>query len=329
MHGGRRSPRWGSVLGAFAAAVIGLATGVAFADDGHVEQGGAERFKPNPEVLSAPFLEYPIYGCADTVMVQGFELHAELQIFVDGNLTPSGVDTDGLDSSGQIVKVSAPFTVGQTVTAKQVKGGFSSKASNTVIVTDYQSDYPNGLPQPQINPAACLDCGAAVGVSSVIPGSNWTVYAQDPTGGGNFGPKMPIGTGVGVSYAFVTPNFKTGQCITVQAKMCTDTSQPSPDQIVKADPGTIPPPTVNPPHKGAETVNVWGPSGPSGSDWSLLDGATLTVTAVSERRPRRRSADNPRRAEGRRWASVPRCPAAALKCGQPRRYARPARTARK
>jgi outer membrane protein assembly factor BamB len=244
------------------------------ADDGHVEQGAGGRFKPNPEVVSAPILEHPIYGCADTVIVRGFAPHATLQIFVDGNATPSGVYTDATDPSGQVVKVAPPFTIGQTVTAKQVKGGVPSKASNTVTVTDYKADYPNGLPQPQISPAACFDCGAAVGVSSssVIPGSNWTVFAQDPTGGGNYGPKTPVGSGVGYSYAFVSPHFKTNQKITVQAQMCTDKSQPSEAQIVKPDPGTIPEPTVDKFYQGADTVTVWGPGG-----GNLLDGATLTV----------------------------------------------------
>jgi outer membrane protein assembly factor BamB len=256
----------------FIVAPILAAPGLTRADDGHVEQGAGDRFKPNPEVLSAPILQHPIYGCADTVVVMGFVKHAELQIFVDGNIMPSGVDPDGKDPSGQVVKVSIHFMVGQTVTAKQVKGGFPSKASNTVTVTDYKADYPNGLPQPQINPATCWDCGAAVGVSSVIPGSNWTVFAQDPTGGGSYGPKTAVGSGVGNSYAFVSPHFKTKQRITVQSKMCTDTSQSSEAEIVKSDPGTIPEPTVDPFYQGADSVAVWGPGG-----GNLLDGAALAV----------------------------------------------------
>jgi outer membrane protein assembly factor BamB len=275
MQKGRRRPRWAGALSAFFLVVPILCVPVQTrADDGRVEQGAGSRFKSNPEVVSAPILEHPIYGCADTVIVKGFAPHATLQIFVDGNITPSGVYSDATNPSGQVVKVSMPFTVGQTVTAKQVKAGVSSKASNTVTVTDYKADYPNGLPQPQIDPATCLDCGAAIGVSSssVIPGSNWTVFAQDPTGGGNYGPKTAVGSGVGYSYAFVSPHFKTKQRITVQSQMCTDKSQPSEAQIVKPDPGTIPEPTVDKFYQGADTVTVWGPGG-----GNLLDGATLTV----------------------------------------------------
>jgi hypothetical protein len=273
MQKGGRRPRRAGVLSALFFAVPILCLPVQTrADDGHVEQGAGGRFKPDRDVVSAPILQHPIYGCADTVVVMGFAPHATLQIFVDGNTMPSGTYTDATDPKGQVVKVATPFNVGQTVTAKQVKAGVPSKASNTVTVTDYRKDYPNGLPQPQIDPATCLDCGAAVGVSSVIPGSNWTVFAQDPTGGGNYGPKTPVGSGVGYSYAFVSPHLQTNQRITVQSQMCTDKSKPSEAQIVKPDPGTIPEPTVDKFYQGADTVAVWGPGG-----GNLLDGATLTV----------------------------------------------------
>jgi outer membrane protein assembly factor BamB len=274
MQKGGRRPRRAGVLSALFFAVPILCLPVqARADDGHVEQGAGSNFKPDRDVVSAPILEHPIYGCADTVVVKGFAPHAKLQIFVDGVLTPS-LSPAAPDPSGQVVKVSIHFTVGQTVTAKQVKAGVPSKTSNTVAVTDYKADYPNGLPQPQINPATCLNCGAAVGVAylSVIPGSNWTVFAQDPIGGGNYGPKTAVGSGVGYSYADVSPHFKTDQKITVQSQMCTDKSQPSDGQIVQSDPGMIPEPTVDPFYKGADTVVVAGPGG-----GNLLDGATLTV----------------------------------------------------
>src|SRR5262249_55946872 len=154
-------------------------------------------------------LQHPIYACANTVIVSGFKPHAELQIFIGGDPTPIGIQPNSIDlGSGQLVTVSIHFTVGQVISAKQVVAGVTSQPSNTVTVTDYKTDYPAGLPQPQIDPATCLDCGAAVGVTDVIPGSSWTVSAQDPIGGGAFGPKMSVGSGVGHSYAFVSPHFK-------------------------------------------------------------------------------------------------------------------------
>jgi len=269
----RAGSEWRRQAGWLAMLALGMAllgeTGRVVADDGHVEQGG-ERFKPNPEVLSPPILEHPIYGCADTVVVTGFVPHAELQVFVAGQAAAIGTVINAINPSGQVIKVSMPFTVGQTVWAIQIKGAAKSKRSNIVTVTDYKLDYPNGVPQPSISPATCLDCGAAVGVSNVIPGSSWTVFAETPMGAG-FGPKMPIGSGNGYSYTFVSPKFKTHQRITVQAKMCTDTSQFSQPETVLADP-PIPPPDVQPFFQGADIVVVQGPAG-----ISLLDGATLEV----------------------------------------------------
>lgn len=260
-------------VGLLAILALGMALlggpGKVLADDGHVEQGG-ERFRPNPKVLSAPILQHPIYGCADTVVVTGFVPHAELQVFRAGQVAPIGTFTDAINPGGQVIKVSIPFTVGETVWAIQITAAGKSKHSNIVAVTDYKIDYPNGVPQPSISPATCLDCGAAVGVSNVIPGSSWTVFAENPMGAG-FGPKMPIGTGNGYSYTFVSPHFKTHQRITVQAQMCTDTSQFTAPETVQPDP-PIPPPEVQPFFQGAEIVVVQGPAG-----ISLLDGATLEV----------------------------------------------------
>jgi hypothetical protein len=240
---------------------------------GHVEPSGGDRFKPSPEVVSAPILQHPIYGCADTVVVTGFSPGAELQIFIQGKTAPVGIDHAAVDPSGQVVKVSGALTIGQQVYAIAVKGGVSSKPSNTVVVTDYKLDYRNGLPQPEISPAPCLNCGAAVGVTSVIPGSHWIVYAENPTGGGGFGPKTQIASGDGYSYAFVSPKLSTGQRITVQASMCTDKSQFSaPPQIVQMDPTNIPAPTVDPFYQGATTLVVRAP-GSTG----LLDGAAVNV----------------------------------------------------
>ena len=137
-RGGRRL-RWADALLAFFVGLMLGAPGRAFADDGHVEQGG-DRFKPNPEVLSPPILQHPIYGCADTVVVMGFVPHAELQIFAAGIPTPIGIQPNAIDlGPGQVVKVSAPFTVGQVISAKQVMGGVTSKPSNTVTVSDFRA----------------------------------------------------------------------------------------------------------------------------------------------------------------------------------------------
>ena len=154
---------------------------LALADDGQIGQGG-DRFKPNPEVVSAVILQNPIYACADTVVVKGFVPHAQLLVYVAGTVAPIGTDPDGLYPDGQPIKVSIHFTANQVITAYQVVGDQKGPPSNKVKVKDFEEDYPSGLPQPVIDPATCLDCGEAVGASAVVPGATWTVYAQNPLG---------------------------------------------------------------------------------------------------------------------------------------------------
>ncbi len=244
----------------------------ALSDDGHVVQGG-DRFKPNPEVVSGLILQNPIYQCADTVVVKGFEPHAAIEVFVAGNPNPISTDPNGIDPSGQPVKVSMPFTAGQKVTARQIVSGVKGGPSNQVTVTTFQQDYPAGLPAPVIDPALCLNCGAAVGVGGVVPGATYTVFAETPMGGG-YGPKMKVGGNQDFPYTYVSPKFKTKQRITASQSLCSDVSPASPPQIVQADPAHIPGPVVNPVYPGTDRVVVEGPAGAG-----VLDGATLSVFA--------------------------------------------------
>ena len=110
------APALNCVRFALALLLAAIPSGFALADDGQIEQGG-DRFKPNPEVVSAVILQNPIYACADTVVVKGFVPHAELRIFVTGHLAAIGTDPDGLFPDGQPVKVNIHFTANQMVTA--------------------------------------------------------------------------------------------------------------------------------------------------------------------------------------------------------------------
>jgi hypothetical protein len=252
--------------------LLAMSDGRGFADDGHVEQGG-ERFKQNPTVVSPVILQNPIYACADTVVVKGFKPHAEIEVFLQGNSTPIGIDPDGLYPDGQPVKVTVHFTANQVVTARQVIGGQKGPPSNAVTVKNFQEDYPNGLPQPRIDPATCLDCGAAVGAADVVPGATWTVFAETPTGGGGYGPKAQIGSNQDFPYALVSPPLSMGQRVTIGQSLCTSTSQPSAPQIVQSDPPSIPKVSVDAVFPGADRVTVQGVGG------QVLDGATILVTA--------------------------------------------------
>ena len=119
---------------------------------------------------------------------------------------------------------------------------------------------------------------------------------------------MSVGSGVGYSYAFVSPHFKTDQKITVQSKMCTDTSQPSEGQIVQPDPGTIPEPTVDPFYQGADTVVSFGPGRRQPARW--CDAYSVRQLCDAAEPADRRSGDAGRRADsGHRSRGAGRQPA--------------------
>ena len=253
-------------------AILLLFSCPAFAQDRdpHVQRGGRE-FKNNPEVLSPLILQRPIYACAQTVVVNGYVPNAKIEIFVAGNPAPIG---SGLasESANQPIHVSAPFAVGQVITAVQDVGGVLSKPSNSVTVTSYKDDYPAGLPQPRIAPTPCFECGRAVGIADVIPSASWKVFAEDPKAGGGFSAPVEVGGNADFSYTFVNPPFKKGQRITVQSAICTDKSALSPAEIVQTQPATIPPPVLDAVYEGATIVVARGPGGAP-----LLDGADVRV----------------------------------------------------
>jgi outer membrane protein assembly factor BamB len=251
-----------------------LCVASARADDGQIEKTGGENLKINPEVVSQPILTDPIYACASSVVVRGYAHDAKLEIFVAGDPSSIGTGT-GTDPNQQTVNVSPAFMNGQSVTAIQIYKGVKSKPSNAVVVKDFTVDYPAGLPQPRVSPAAQFECGQAVGAADVVPGAWWKAYAEDPKMGGGFDPPVQIGGNHDFSYTFVSPALKKGQGIRIQSGLCTSTSKFSDRQIVALDPPGLPPkPIVEPPVvEGADIVVV---SGPAASP-SLLDGAAIEV----------------------------------------------------
>ena len=230
-----------------------------------------DNLKEDRSYLSPPVLQYPIYACASSVVVQGFVPGAKIDVFADGAPTPIGSMQTWL-SSGQLVSVNISFTAGQKITAKQTFDGATSNPSNEVTVTSHTEDYPNGLPTPRIAPTPCYDCGRALGIVDVVPGSWVKIFMERARAGGGFDPVAQIGSTIGGSYAIVGTPFTRDSRVHVVSGICTDTSPPSPVEIVQAEPATIPAPTLDPVHEGVQIVVVRGPSGTN-----PLNGATLDV----------------------------------------------------
>ena len=224
-------------------------------------QRGGQAFKNNPQVLSPPVLQRPIYECAQTVVINGYVPNAKIQIFVAGNPTPVGRAV-ATETSGQPIQISIPFTLGQTVIAVQSFDEVDSKPSNAVTVTSHMGDYPNGLPQPRIEPAPCYECGRTVGVADVIPGAWWKVFAEDPMEGGGFSVPVEVGASADSSHTLLNSPFKKGQRITVQSGICSKKSDISRPEIVLPQPGVLSPPILaNTVYEGGDVVVATGPGG--------------------------------------------------------------------
>ena len=242
--------------------------------DQHVKKG-SEKFRDNPEVISPLILHYPIYACANGVVVQGFIPGAEIFIYADGVQVGTTVS---YFTGGQPLSVSINFTVGQVIAARQKFGGVLSSPSNSVTVTSHTEDFPNGLPKPIISPTPLYNCGKAIGFRDVIPGAWVKVSSENPKAGGGFDPAVQIGSANNFPYAIVNPAFVTGARITIQSGICSDVSPISDPVIVQTGPSAIPVPVVDPVYEGTNIVAVWGPP----SKGPLLNGAIIDVFADNQ-----------------------------------------------
>lgn len=228
-----------------------------------------DNLRENRGFVSPPLLKYPIYACASSVVVQGFVPGARIDVFADGSPIGSAQTNQ---TGGQLVNVSISFTAGQTITAMQTFDGATSTASNSVPVTSYTEDYPNGLPTPRIAPTPCLKCGRSLGITDVIPGAWVKIFMEQVRAGGGFDPPIQIGQTVGGSYAITSTAFTEGSRVYATSGICAAISPNSAAEIVQPEPATIPPPVLDPVHEGVEVVAVRGPGGTN-----PINGATLDV----------------------------------------------------
>jgi outer membrane protein assembly factor BamB len=252
-------------------AMVLSAPALAQGTDPRIQTGGRD-FTNDPQVLSPPLLQRPIYACAQTIVVNGYIPNARIRVYVANNPMPIG-DIVATEPSNQPITVTGPFRVGQVITAVQTFDSADSKPSNAVTVTSHIDDYRAGLPQPRIAPTPCYECGRAVGIADVIPGAWWKVYAEDPVAGGGYGPPVEIGGNADFPYTFVSSPFKRDQRITVRSGICTDKSAVSLPEIVRPQPNTIPPLVLDDAiYEGATVVVARASSGSP-----LLDGADIRV----------------------------------------------------
>lgn len=246
-------------------------------------------FDENRALISPPNLGYPIYECAPNVTITDFLKDALLEVFIDGAPAPNPPVVGGNPDLGVNFDVGLSFTAGQSVFVRQTKDGVVSDPSNTVVVTSHTEEYPAGLPTPRLFKHPLRECGHAVLVEDVVPGSRVEVFSEDALGGGAFGTPVHVGgfnasTEWGHNWTGVDPQFTLGARVTARARLCTDVGGPSPPEITELAPAPMPAGSVEPPViEGQELVTVWGAAGPSdppehGAILTIYDSGSVPVS---------------------------------------------------
>jgi len=235
--------------------------------DPHVVRNPGD-FKEDPKFISPPTLGKPIYACSTAITVTNFLPGAKIEVFIDGVPTPNPSFIGTFPNPGQTHDTGQPFTAGQVVHVKQTLGSATSADSNHVTVTSHTEDFPAGLPKPRLFAHPLFQCGHAVLVEDVVPGSTVTVHTEDDAGGGTFKPIKDVGgfqasTEWGINWTGVNPEFTLAARISATAKLCTDNSPRSDYEITIAGPSPPPPGSLEKPIiEGQTQAVVWGKTGP-------------------------------------------------------------------
>jgi len=248
--------------------------------DPHVVRNPGD-FKEDRKFISPPTLGQPIYACSSAITVTNFLPGAKIEVFIDGVPAPNPSFIGTFPNPGQTHDTGQQFTAGQVVHVKQTLGAATSSDSNHVTATSHTEDFPAGLPKPRLFAHPLYQCGHAVLVEDVVPGSSVTVHAEDDAGGGTFKPIQDVGgfqasTEWGINWTGVNPEFTLAARISATAKLCTDNSPRSDYEITIAGPSPPPPGSLEKPIIDGQTqVVVWGKTGPP-SD-TLHHGVIATI----------------------------------------------------
>jgi hypothetical protein len=221
--------------------------------------------------ISSPRIEGPLYTCntpvTDTttsstlvntettstpadvrqVMVSNTIRHAKVRLFVNG--VEKGMREP--NDNTQQVKFLVVLAIGDVITAEQEVDNTVSARSSAVIVTDYQLDFPNGLPAPTISPTLIYECAEIIGVRHV-PGANVKVTVNG---------SHPFSVQTASGWTAIPPTkspFEVGDSFVATASLCTDTSPPSKAISAVVAPSELPSATFEPSvvFEGQEIVRI-------------------------------------------------------------------------
>lgn len=204
--------------------------------------------RDDPEVLSPPIVDSPLYECAIAVTVLGFVPNAELELEIDGAVVASQPGGQPAPDGFTFVPIT-PLNTGQSIRARQVVNGVSSPWSNPVIVLSLKENFPAGLPRPQINPAPVYECGSRTGVSNLLTGSNVWIEADATEVGRVEGAKEHQGVNV-------NPDYGLNQQVRAFTEMCGFESSPSVAHVTQSPPSPLPVPVIEDAYEGSEQIRI-------------------------------------------------------------------------
>ena len=179
----------------------------------------------DPNYLSPPIIEEPLYGCAKHIGVKGVRNGATVNLYFSSN---PGVpfETKVVETQGKVdIPLDFELVAGDKIYATQTFDGLESDKSQDATPRDHTVDYPNGLPSPIINPAIVYECASRIAVEH-IPGSVLKVSTKRVNQVFN-STTFGLSNGFSVANGLQNGDFVLGDEITVKQSLCEDTSPPS------------------------------------------------------------------------------------------------------
>ena len=227
-------------------------------------------FTNDLDFVSPVILNEPLYTCGQGVIVRGAIRHGEIRVYEGPVSSPTLLNAvEALQPNGQQVPVPS-LVRDQLLFATQWVDGVESAPSNLALVRDHTEDYPDGMPEPWVEPELIYECGRTIAVRH-LPGAKVTVevnggsprtFQSDRNWTGIYPGKFP---------------FDIGDVFTASQSLCDDASGFSdPEEAVSA-PTTLPTPRFVPPdvYEGQEMVAVRDLTNGGVTDLALAGGATF------------------------------------------------------
>ncbi len=218
-------------------------------DKDEVELQGLD-LKNDPEFISVPYLEEPLYKCAKSVTARGFMPRARIEIEIEGNIEISQ-NAGFPEPHGATFPLASEPQDTQKLRVRQISGGATSEWSRIYHVGKHTVDYPAGLPRPEIDPNPVHKCGSRTGVSNLIPGCEVWITASGIEKGRVSGASKRQGVNI-------NPFYQLNEKVQAWATLCGDPSSPSAQHDAQPPPSPLPAPSFDEFFEDQERLRLTG-----------------------------------------------------------------------